>query len=146
MTRVVRFRFRRARFARDVPVSGTATWRLADGAVRAKLRLPGAGACAPAGTSGAGSPARRSTAASAAGGCGRRCSRREGDQRRGIRPGARFAAGGVSIDRIGRPVRVPGHLRRRLAVHPGAQEPRRSRWATFEASAMKSSVLATPSR
>lgn len=41
--RVVRFRFRRARFARDVPVSGTATWRLSDGAVRATLRLPGRG-------------------------------------------------------------------------------------------------------
>ena len=41
--RVVRFRFRRARFARDVAVSGTATWRLADGAVRARLRLPGRG-------------------------------------------------------------------------------------------------------
>jgi pimeloyl-ACP methyl ester carboxylesterase len=39
--RVVRFRFRRARFVRDLPVSGTATWRLADGAVRARLRLPG---------------------------------------------------------------------------------------------------------
>jgi hypothetical protein len=41
--RVVRFRFRRTRFARDVPVSGTATWRLSDGAVRASLRLPGHG-------------------------------------------------------------------------------------------------------
>ncbi len=41
--RVVRFRFRRARFARDVAVSGTATWRLSDGAVRARLRLPGRG-------------------------------------------------------------------------------------------------------
>jgi pimeloyl-ACP methyl ester carboxylesterase len=41
--RVVRFRFSRARFARDVPVSGTATWRMADGAVRARLRLPGRG-------------------------------------------------------------------------------------------------------
>jgi pimeloyl-ACP methyl ester carboxylesterase len=41
--RVVRFRFRRARFARDVPVSGIATWRLSDGAVRARLRLPGRG-------------------------------------------------------------------------------------------------------
>jgi pimeloyl-ACP methyl ester carboxylesterase len=41
--RVVRFRFRRARFARDVAVSGSATWRLADGAVRARLRLPGRG-------------------------------------------------------------------------------------------------------
>ena len=40
---VVRFRFRRARFARDVPVSGSATWRLADGTVRARLRLPGRG-------------------------------------------------------------------------------------------------------
>ena len=40
---IVRFRFRRARFARDVPVSGTATWRLSDGAVRARLRLPGRG-------------------------------------------------------------------------------------------------------
>jgi pimeloyl-ACP methyl ester carboxylesterase len=37
--RIVRFRFRRARFARDVPVSGSATWRLSDGAVRARLRL-----------------------------------------------------------------------------------------------------------
>jgi hypothetical protein len=42
-TRVVRFRFRGARFARDVPVSGVATWRLSDGAVRAQLRLPGRG-------------------------------------------------------------------------------------------------------
>ena len=41
--RVVRFRLRRARYARDVPVSGTATWRIADGAVRATLRLPGRG-------------------------------------------------------------------------------------------------------
>jgi hypothetical protein len=41
--RVVRFRLRRARFARDVAVSGSATWRLADGAVRARLRLPGRG-------------------------------------------------------------------------------------------------------
>jgi pimeloyl-ACP methyl ester carboxylesterase len=41
--RVVRFRFRGTRFARDVPVSGTATWRLSDGAVRAGLRLPGRG-------------------------------------------------------------------------------------------------------
>ena len=40
---MVRFRLRRARFARDVPVSGTATWRIADGAVRATLRLPGRG-------------------------------------------------------------------------------------------------------
>ncbi len=42
-TRVVRFRLQRARYARDVPVSGTATWRIADGAVRARLRLPGRG-------------------------------------------------------------------------------------------------------
>jgi hypothetical protein len=41
--RVVRFRFRRTRFVRDVAVSGTATWRLADGAVVARLRLPGRG-------------------------------------------------------------------------------------------------------
>ena len=40
---VVRFRFRRARFVRDVRVSGTATWRLADGSVVARLRLPGRG-------------------------------------------------------------------------------------------------------
>jgi pimeloyl-ACP methyl ester carboxylesterase len=40
---VVRFRFRRARFARDVPISGTATWRMSDGAARASLRLPGHG-------------------------------------------------------------------------------------------------------
>jgi pimeloyl-ACP methyl ester carboxylesterase len=38
--RVVRFRFRRTRFVRNLPVSGTATWRLADGAVHARLRLP----------------------------------------------------------------------------------------------------------
>ena len=42
-SRVVRFRLRRARFARDVAVNGTATWRLADGAVRGRLRLPGRG-------------------------------------------------------------------------------------------------------
>ncbi len=41
--RIVRFRFRRARFARDVPVSGSATWRLSVGAVRVRLRLPGRG-------------------------------------------------------------------------------------------------------
>ena len=41
--KVVRFRFRRTRFVRDVAVSGTATWRLADGAVVARLRLPGRG-------------------------------------------------------------------------------------------------------
>jgi pimeloyl-ACP methyl ester carboxylesterase len=40
-TRLVRFHFRRARFARDVPVSGTATWRLGTGAVHADLRVPG---------------------------------------------------------------------------------------------------------
>ena len=46
----VRFRFRKARFARDVPVSGRATWSLDSGAVRADLRLPGRGRpCAPAG-------------------------------------------------------------------------------------------------
>ncbi len=38
-TRLVRFRFRAARFTRDVPVSGTATWRLDTGAVRADLRI-----------------------------------------------------------------------------------------------------------
>ena len=38
-TRLVRFRFRAARFTRDVPVSGTATWRLGTGAVRADLRI-----------------------------------------------------------------------------------------------------------
>jgi pimeloyl-ACP methyl ester carboxylesterase len=40
-SRFVRFRFDRARFARDVPVSGRATWRLGTGAVRASLRVPG---------------------------------------------------------------------------------------------------------
>jgi hypothetical protein len=40
-TQFVRFRFRRTRFARDVPVSGTATWRLRTGAVRARLAVPG---------------------------------------------------------------------------------------------------------
>jgi pimeloyl-ACP methyl ester carboxylesterase len=39
-TRLVRFRLRRARFTRDVPVSGSATWRLATGAVRANLTIP----------------------------------------------------------------------------------------------------------
>jgi hypothetical protein len=42
-SRVVRFRFRGARFARDVPVSGVVVWRLSDGSVRARLRLPGRG-------------------------------------------------------------------------------------------------------
>ena len=42
-TRLVRFRFRAARFVRDVPVSGTATWRLATGAVRARLRIASRG-------------------------------------------------------------------------------------------------------
>ncbi len=41
--RFVRFRLRKARFARDVPVSGRATWSLDSGAVRADLRLPGRG-------------------------------------------------------------------------------------------------------
>ena len=41
--KVVRFRFRRTRFVRDVAVSGSATWRLSDGAVVARLRLPGRG-------------------------------------------------------------------------------------------------------
>jgi hypothetical protein len=40
-TKLVRFRFRRTRFARDVPVSGTATWRHGTGAVRARLTVPG---------------------------------------------------------------------------------------------------------
>ena len=40
---LVRFRFRRTRFTRDVAVSGRATWRLSDGAVRAELHLPGRG-------------------------------------------------------------------------------------------------------
>jgi hypothetical protein len=39
-TKFVRFRFRRTRFARDVPVTGTATWRLRTGAVRARLHVP----------------------------------------------------------------------------------------------------------
>jgi hypothetical protein len=37
----VRFRYRGARFVRDVPVTGTATWRIGTGAVRASLRVPG---------------------------------------------------------------------------------------------------------
>jgi pimeloyl-ACP methyl ester carboxylesterase len=41
--RFVRFRFRGARFTRDVPVNGTATWRLGTGAVRARLTIPGRG-------------------------------------------------------------------------------------------------------
>jgi pimeloyl-ACP methyl ester carboxylesterase len=41
--RFVRFRFRGTRFTRDVPVSGSATWRLGTGAVRARLRIPGHG-------------------------------------------------------------------------------------------------------
>ena len=39
-TKFVRFRFRHTRFARDVPVSGSATWRLSTGAVRARLSVP----------------------------------------------------------------------------------------------------------
>jgi hypothetical protein len=39
----VRFRFHRARFTRDVPVTGTATWSLRTGAVRAHLTVPGRG-------------------------------------------------------------------------------------------------------
>jgi len=39
-TKFVHFRFRRTRFARDVPVSGSATWRLSTGAVRARLTVP----------------------------------------------------------------------------------------------------------
>ena len=41
--RLTRFRFRGARFSRDVPVYGGATWRLGTGAVRADLRIPGRG-------------------------------------------------------------------------------------------------------
>ena len=41
--RLTRFRFRAARFTRDVPVHGRATWRLGSGAVRADLRIPGRG-------------------------------------------------------------------------------------------------------
>ena len=40
---LTRFRFTGARFTRDVPVYGQATWRLATGAVRADLRIPGRG-------------------------------------------------------------------------------------------------------
>jgi pimeloyl-ACP methyl ester carboxylesterase len=36
----VRFRFHRARFTRDVPVDGMATWSLRTGAVRARLTIP----------------------------------------------------------------------------------------------------------
>jgi pimeloyl-ACP methyl ester carboxylesterase len=39
--RLTRFRFNGARFTRDVPVHGEATWRLGTGAVRADLRIPG---------------------------------------------------------------------------------------------------------
>ena len=39
-TRLVRFRFRGARFVRDVPVTGSATWRIGTGAVRASVRVP----------------------------------------------------------------------------------------------------------
>ena len=41
--RVTRFRFRGARFARDVPVRGRATWRLGTGALSADLTVPGRG-------------------------------------------------------------------------------------------------------
>ena len=40
-TKLVRFRFRGARFVRDVPVTGSATWRIGTGAVRASVRVPG---------------------------------------------------------------------------------------------------------
>jgi pimeloyl-ACP methyl ester carboxylesterase len=39
----VRFRFHRARFTRDAPVNGSATWSLRTGAVRAHLMIPGRG-------------------------------------------------------------------------------------------------------
>jgi pimeloyl-ACP methyl ester carboxylesterase len=41
--RLTRFRFTGARFTRDVPVYGSATWRLGTGGVRADLRIPGRG-------------------------------------------------------------------------------------------------------
>jgi hypothetical protein len=41
--RFTRFRFRGAKFTRDVPVNGRATWRLGTGSVRARLTLPGRG-------------------------------------------------------------------------------------------------------
>jgi hypothetical protein len=41
--RLTRFRFTGARFTRDVPVYGGATWRLGTGAVTADLRIPGRG-------------------------------------------------------------------------------------------------------
>jgi len=41
--RFVRFRFRRARFTRDVLVNGRASWRLGTGSVRARLTIPGHG-------------------------------------------------------------------------------------------------------
>jgi pimeloyl-ACP methyl ester carboxylesterase len=40
-SRLVRFRFRGARFRSDVPVTGTASWRISSGAVRADLHVPG---------------------------------------------------------------------------------------------------------
>lgn len=40
-TKLVRFRFTGACFRRDVPVTGSATWRLGTGAVRASRRVPG---------------------------------------------------------------------------------------------------------
>jgi len=40
---LTRFRFRGARFVRDVPVFGRATWRLRTRAVRASLTIPGRG-------------------------------------------------------------------------------------------------------
>jgi TAP-like protein len=39
--RLARFAFHGARFTRDVPVHGRATWRLGSGAVRARLSVPG---------------------------------------------------------------------------------------------------------
>jgi pimeloyl-ACP methyl ester carboxylesterase len=41
--RLTRFRFHGARFSRDVPVNGLATWRRGSGAVRARLSVPGRG-------------------------------------------------------------------------------------------------------
>jgi pimeloyl-ACP methyl ester carboxylesterase len=41
--KLTRLRFRGARFVRDVPVFGRATWRLGTGAVRASLTIPGRG-------------------------------------------------------------------------------------------------------
>ena len=73
--RLTRFRFSGARFTRDVPVYGSATWRLGTARSGRSSGSPAAAGCWRAGTCASRSRRRRSRDASAAAACGRRCSR-----------------------------------------------------------------------